>query len=106
MISYHGHSGLSVGETNQRLRDVRGRTSPEAWSVLRLADAQALRGRFDLEIARDFGIEALCSFRMSLIDKERAHLHAPQLLERLHQAFSPAELVITWELDSIIERTA
>ena len=102
MISYVGHSSYTIAQTNQLLRQVRSALPASGWTALALTDAEAPAEPFGRDISRDFGIEALCQFRLRLTDKENAHSYHPAAIAALYAHFAKGRLVVTWELDFIV----
>jgi hypothetical protein len=117
-IDFTGHCGLGIADAQRRIEHLRRLdrdwfvkpltdmeraqlSGPPAWlsGVLLLTDAGPL-GRFGLEIAREFGIEARSCFLMSVIDKERLE-EVRDAVEMVYETFGTAKLVVTWGNDTI-----
>jgi hypothetical protein len=98
-IDFTGHCAYPIAETQRRIAFAR-RTHPEWFdTILLLYDARDL-GRFGLEIAREFGIEAKCCFLMSVNDKEGLD-QVRDAVEFVYEVFGTHDLVVTWGNDSV-----
>jgi hypothetical protein len=67
--------------------------------VFHLTDADGL-GPFGLEIAREFGIDANCAFNLHLLNHDWLE-QARDAVEYVYRVFGTADLVITFENDSV-----
>src|SRR5690348_13333072 len=98
-IDYTGHCAFPRGEAQLRIDYLR-RTRPDWYPGMHLlSDANPL-GRFDAEIAREFGIEAQCVFNIFLLNKdwwEESH----EAVEFIYEVFGTEKLVITYGNDTI-----
>jgi hypothetical protein len=117
-IDFTGHCRHDIAGAQQRIEHLRSvkpdwfvrplteaerarLTGPPAWleGVLLLTDAHPL-GPFDHEIAMEFGIDARCSFLMSVLDKERLD-EVREAVELVYETFGTAALVVTWGNDTL-----
>jgi len=98
-IDYTGHCAFPKGGAQRRIDYLR-RTRPDWYPDMHnLTDAQDL-GRFDAEIAREFGIEALCIFNIFLLNKDWLE-ESREAVEFVYEVFGTEKLVITYGMDSI-----
>jgi len=98
-IDYTGHCAFPKGEAQRRIEHLR-KARPDWYPGMHnLTDARDL-GRFDAEIAREFGIEAQCTFNIFLLNKDwlESSLGA---VEFVYEVFGTEKLVITYGNDSI-----
>ncbi len=96
-IDYRGHCALPLEEARARIAFAR-QAKPEWFcDPLWLYDAKPL-GLFDHEIALGFGIDARCTFLLSVFDKERMAC-LEEAIDFLYEVFGTEGLVITWGLD-------
>jgi hypothetical protein len=116
-IDFTGHCRLPRPEAQRRIdhlrqakpawfqapltEEERRPAGPPAWldGVLLLTDAHPL-GPFDHEIAMEFGMDAQCSFLMSVLDKERLD-EVREAVELVYETFGTAALVVTWGNDTL-----
>jgi hypothetical protein len=99
-LDYGCHCRLSIPEAQRRIDFLR-RTRPELFGgVVHITDASL--GRFDAEIAREFGIEANSKFSIHLLNNAWLD-ECREALEYTYQVFGTRDLVITYGNDSIRE---
>ncbi len=115
-IDFTGHCRLSTADAQRRIdylrrerpdwflaplsKEQRSRLPGPAWldGVLLITDAADL-GPFGCEIAMEFGMDARCSFLMSVLDKERLD-DVREAVERVYEVFGTDDLVVTWGNDT------
>lgn len=98
-IGYTGRCAFPKGEAQRRIDYLR-RTRPDWYPDMHnLTDARPL-GRFDAEIAREFGIEAQCTFNIFLLNKDWLE-ESRGAVEFVYEVFRTEKLVITYGNDSI-----
>jgi hypothetical protein len=100
-IDYFGHSTRETGDAQRLI--LRARTEHPEWfdQILLLYDAKPMKGPFDREIAREFGIEGKSHFMLSVNDKDRFWDCLDDALDYLYRLFGADTLVITHGLDTI-----
>jgi hypothetical protein len=122
-IDFTGHCGLDIAGAQRLIEHLRSLkpdwfvkplseaerarlTGPPSWleGVLLLTDAGPL-GRFGLEIAREFWMEARSRFLMSVIDKERLD-EVRDAVEMVYKTFGTRRLVVTWGMIRSARRSA
>jgi hypothetical protein len=97
-LDYGCHCRLPIKEAQRRIEFMR-RVRPELFAdVVHITDAGF--GRFDAEIAREFGIEAKSKFSIHLLNNEWLD-DCREALEYTYQVFGTRDLVITYGNDSI-----
>jgi hypothetical protein len=97
-LDYGCHCRLPIKEAQRRIEFMR-RVRPELFGdVVHITDAGF--GRFDAEIAREFGIEAKSKFSIHLLNNEWLD-DCREALEYTYQVFGTRDLVITYGNDSI-----
>jgi hypothetical protein len=97
-IDFTGHCRLSIAEAQRRI-DYLKRTRPDWFGgVLHLSDAHL--GRFSVEIARGFGMDARSVFSLHLLNKDWLD-ECRAAVEFVYQVFGTRDLVITYGNDSI-----
>jgi hypothetical protein len=101
VISYYGHSRYGEAETDALLDLVRLEMPEAAWDTLHLTGAERIDANWRA-IALEFGIAARCRFRLSMLDKTQAHRYRPALIAATYRIFGSGQLLITWELDSVV----
>ncbi len=97
-IDFTGHCRLPISEAQRRI-DYMRRQHPEWFGgVLHLTDAHL--GRFSVEIAREFGVEAKSVFSLHLLNNDWLD-ECREAVEYTYQVFGTTDLVITYGNDSI-----
>ncbi|MEJ0013761.1 MAG: hypothetical protein WDM94_14320 [Bauldia sp.] len=97
-IDFTGHCRLSITDAQRRI-DYMRREHPEWFGgVLYVSDAHL--GRFDAEIARQFGIDAKSAFSLHLLNKDWLD-ECREAVEYTYRVFGTTDLVITYGNDSI-----
>ncbi len=97
-LDFGCHCRLPIKEAQRRI-DFMRRVHPELFGgVVHLTDAQF--GRFDAEIAREFGIDAKSKFSIHLLNNEWLD-ECREAVEYTYQVFGTTDLVITYGNDSI-----
>ncbi|HEY0854473.1 MAG TPA: hypothetical protein VGD86_06575 [Devosia sp.] len=98
-IDYTGHCAFPKGEAQRRIDYLR-LTRPDWYPGMHnLTDARDL-GRFDGEIAREFGIEAKCVFNIFLLNKDWLDA-SRDAVEFVYEVFGTEKLVISYGNDSV-----
>ena len=98
-IDYTGHCAFPKGEAQRRIDYLRA-TRPDWYPGMhKLTDARDL-GRFDADIAREFGIEAQCVFNVFMLNKDWLE-ESRAAVEFVYEVFGTETLVITYGLDSV-----
>ena len=97
-IDFAGHCRLPIAEANRRLAYLRN-TRPD-WFGGVLAVSDAALGRFDREIALEFGVDAQSHFSLHLLNKAWLD-EARDAVEFVYQVFGTDDLVITYGNDSV-----
>jgi hypothetical protein len=92
-IDFTGHCGLDIAGAQRLIEHLRS-----------LKPAGPL-GRFGLEIAREFWMEARSRFLMSVIDKERLD-EVRDAVEMVYKTFGTRRLVVTWGMIRSARRSA
>jgi hypothetical protein len=98
-IDYTGHSAFTIEETQARITHLRKARPDWFFDSMKLTDAHGL-GRFGLEIAQSFGIEARCCFSLFLLNNDWVAECEPAV-EFIYEVFGTAKLVMTYGMDSI-----
>ena len=97
-IDFTGHCRLPIKEAQRRI-DFMRRVRPELFGgVVHVSDAHL--GRFSVEIAREFGIEAQSVFSIHLLNNEWLD-ECREAVEYTYEVFGTRDLVITYGTDSI-----
>jgi hypothetical protein len=97
-LDYGCHCRLTIPEAQRRI-DFMRRTRPDLFrDVVHVTDAAL--GRFDVEIAREFGVDAQSKFSIHLLNNAWLD-ECREALEVAYQVFGTRDLVITYGNDSI-----
>jgi hypothetical protein len=98
-IDYTGHCAFPKGEAQRRIDYLRS-TRPDWYPDMHdLTNARDL-GRFDAEIAREFGIEAKSVFNIYLLNKDWLD-ESRDAIEFVYEVFGTETLVITYGNDAV-----